>query len=69
MDLFSLHLPPAVAMGEIEDAGRRVGMCMSFMTFGGMSGPPISGAIMTATGAFVYAGYYAGMFIKCEVFG
>jgi len=55
-------------MGEMEDVGRRVGMYMSVIAFGGIAGPPISGAIMTATGGFVAAGYYAGMFFKCEVF-
>ena|SRR6267154_3864824 len=56
-------------MGEMEDVGRRVGMYMSVIAFGGIAGPPISGAIMTATGGFVDAGYYAGMFFKYEIVG
>ncbi|KAG2350014.1 MFS general substrate transporter [Suillus weaverae] len=56
----SLYSVPAVAMGNMEDAGRRVGMFMSITGFGGFAGPPISGAICTATGGFVDAGYYSG---------
>jgi MCP family monocarboxylic acid transporter-like MFS transporter 10 len=61
----SLFTVVAVAMGKIEDAGRRVGMFMSLSAFGAISGPPISGAISIASGGFVGAGYYAGKFIKC----
>ncbi|KAG1827420.1 MFS general substrate transporter [Suillus subaureus] len=56
----SLYSAPAVGMGEMEDAGRRVGMFMSLIGFGGIVGPPISGAIRTATGGFIAAGYYGG---------
>ncbi|KAG2068851.1 MFS general substrate transporter [Suillus decipiens] len=52
----SLFTVPAVAMGKIEDAGRRVGMFMSLVAFGATTGPPISGAISTASGGFVAAG-------------
>ncbi|KAG2154110.1 major facilitator superfamily domain-containing protein [Suillus clintonianus] len=51
---------PAVAMGKMDDAGRRVGMFLSLIGLGGIAGPPISGAISTATGGFAAAGYYAG---------
>ncbi|KAG2157000.1 major facilitator superfamily domain-containing protein [Suillus clintonianus] len=51
---------PAVAMGKMDDAGRRVGMFLSLIGLGGIAGPPISGAISTATGGFVAAGYFAG---------
>jgi MCP family monocarboxylic acid transporter-like MFS transporter 10 len=64
----SLFAAPAAAMGKIEDAGRRVGMFMSLAAFGAIAGPPISGAISTASGGFVEAGYYAGAFIKCAIF-
>ncbi|KIK46493.1 hypothetical protein CY34DRAFT_9634 [Suillus luteus UH-Slu-Lm8-n1] len=60
----SLYSAPLVAMGQMEDAGRRVGMFMSLIAFGGIAGPPISGAISTATGGFVAAGYYSG---KCGI--
>ncbi|KAG1863601.1 major facilitator superfamily domain-containing protein [Suillus subalutaceus] len=56
----SLYSAPLVAMGQMEDAGRRVGMFMSLIALGGAAGPPISGAISTATGGFVAAGYYSG---------
>ncbi|KAG1782396.1 MFS general substrate transporter [Suillus placidus] len=59
----SLYSVPAVAMGKMEDAGRRVGMFMSLIGFGAIAGPPISGAIRTATGGFVDAGYYSGSII------
>ncbi|KAG1741424.1 MFS general substrate transporter [Suillus paluster] len=63
----SLFTVVAVAMGEIEDSGRRVGMFMSLAAFGAIAGPPISGAISTASGGFVEAGYYAGSIIMCAV--
>lgn len=56
----SLYSVPAVAMGKMEDAGRRVGMFVSLTGLGSIAGPPISGAICTATGGFVDAGYYSG---------
>lgn len=62
----SLYSVPAVAMGKMEDAGRRVGMFMSLIGLGGIAGPPISGAIRTATGGFVDAGFYSG---GCIIFG
>lgn len=62
----SLYSVPAVAMGKMEDAGRRVGMFMSLIGLGGIAGPPISGAICTATGGFVDAGLYSG---GCILFG
>ncbi|KAG1779501.1 MFS general substrate transporter [Suillus placidus] len=62
----SLFTVAAVAMGKIEDAGRRVGMFMSLAALGAIAGPPISGAISTA-GGFVEAGYYAGGIIMCGV--
>ncbi|KIK46495.1 hypothetical protein CY34DRAFT_9635 [Suillus luteus UH-Slu-Lm8-n1] len=65
----SLYSVPAVAMGKMEDAGRRVGMFMSLIGFGGIAGPPISGAIRTATGGFVDAGYYSGKFMTRVIFG
>ncbi|KAG1831883.1 MFS general substrate transporter [Suillus variegatus] len=56
----------AVALGDIEDAGRRVGMFMSLAAFGAITGPPISGAISTASGGFIDAGFYAGGNIMCS---
>ncbi|KAG2052774.1 MFS general substrate transporter [Suillus hirtellus] len=56
----SLYSAPLVAMGHMEDAGRRVGMFVSLLAIGGVAGPPISGAISTTTGGFVAAGCYSG---------
>lgn len=47
-------------MGGVGDVGRRTGMCMTILAFGALAGPPISGAINTATGGFKAVGYYAG---------
>lgn len=58
-----LYSAPLVAMGHMEDAGRRVGMYLSLLAFGGVAGPPISGAISTTTGGFTAAGYYSGKFM------
>lgn len=62
----ALFAVAAVAMGDMEDAGRRVGMFMSLTAFGAVAGPPISGAIGTASGGFVDAGFYAGGIIMCS---
>ncbi|KAG2150666.1 MFS general substrate transporter [Suillus bovinus] len=62
----TLFAVAAVAMGNMEDAGRRVGMFMSLAAFGAIAGPPISGAISTASGGFVDAGLYAGGIIMCS---
>lgn len=56
-----------VAMGDMEDAGRRVGMFMSLVAFGATAGPPISGAISAASRGFVAAGLYAGSTMMCSV--
>lgn len=48
-------------MGDTNDVGRRMGMFMSILSLGAVAGPPISGAISTATGGFRDVGYYAGL--------
>ncbi|KAG1827421.1 MFS general substrate transporter [Suillus subaureus] len=63
----ALFAVAVVAMGDMEDAGRRVGMFMSLSAFGAIAGPPISGAISTASGRFVDAGFYAGGIIMLAV--
>jgi len=50
-------------MGEANDVGRRLGMSLSVLAIGGLIGPPISGAINTASGGFKAVGYYAGSHI------
>lgn len=42
------------------DVGRRTGMMMSVAALGALAGPPISGAINTATGGFEAVGFCAG---------
>ncbi|KAF8800529.1 MFS general substrate transporter [Phlegmacium glaucopus] len=51
---------PILDMGETDDVGRRMGMFMSILAIGALAGPPISGALSTATGGFKVVGYYAG---------
>lgn len=56
----SLISNPIMEMGDTSDVGRRTGMFMSILAVGALAGPPISGAINTATGNFKAVGYYAG---------
>ncbi|KJA24153.1 hypothetical protein HYPSUDRAFT_38917 [Hypholoma sublateritium FD-334 SS-4] len=56
----SLISNPIMEMGDTGDVGRRTGMFMSILALGALAGPPISGAISTATGNFKAVGYYAG---------
>ncbi|KAJ7197764.1 major facilitator superfamily domain-containing protein [Mycena pura] len=51
---------PLLTMGGVADVGRRAGMAFSIAALGALAGPPISGAINTATGGFTAVGYYAG---------
>lgn len=47
-------------MGPIGDVGLRIGMGLTVMTVGVVSGAPISGAILDSTGSFKNVGYYGG---------
>jgi len=58
--LVSLLPVPVVAMGSIQDLGRRLGITMVFLAVGVVVGPPISGAIYASTGGYKAVGYYAG---------
>jgi len=49
-----------MSMGVSSDIGRRLGMFTSIMSIGALTGPPISGAINSATGGYEAVGYYAG---------
>ena len=51
---------PIMAMGAIQDMGRRLGLFMTILSFGALAGPPISGAIFKATDDFLAVGMYAG---------
>ncbi|GLB34269.1 putative monocarboxylate [Lyophyllum shimeji] len=59
----SLLSNPLMELGATDDLGRRIGMAMSILSFGALAGPPISGAISTASGGFKVVGYYAGSMV------
>ncbi|TFY66807.1 hypothetical protein EVG20_g4288 [Dentipellis fragilis] len=63
----SLLGAPMIAFGEPGDVGRRTGMFMTTMSIGALAGPPISGAINTATGNYKAVGIYAGSAIMVAV--
>ncbi|KAK0490502.1 major facilitator superfamily domain-containing protein [Armillaria novae-zelandiae] len=63
----SLFLIPVFELGEISNIGQRTGMTMSIAALGAVAGPPISGAIYTATGGFEAMGYYAGSLVMLAV--
>lgn len=62
-----LLIAPMIAMGDTADVGRRSGMYMTLLSFGALAGPPISGAINTATGGYKAVGIYAGTSIMVAV--
>jgi MFS family permease len=53
---------PLIALGDSRDVGRRIGMFLTILSLGALAGPPISGAIVSATGGYDAVGNYAGMF-------
>ncbi|KZT69233.1 MFS general substrate transporter [Daedalea quercina L-15889] len=61
----SLVATPLVGMGDVRDVGARVGMAFTLLALGALAGPPISGAIQTATDGYKAVGYYAGSAIEC----
>ncbi|KAM5536464.1 hypothetical protein V8D89_009900 [Ganoderma adspersum] len=56
----AIIIQPFARMGPIEDVGLRIGMALTLMTIGVVSGAPISGAILDSTGSFKNVGYYGG---------
>ncbi|KAG6876783.1 hypothetical protein C0993_000475, partial [Termitomyces sp. T159_Od127] len=60
---FSLLTNPIMSLGPAGDLGSWVGMFVSISAFGALAGPPISGAIKTASGGFEAAGYYGGSMV------
>ena len=56
----SLLNAPFMEMGNPHDVGAKVGMGMTMIAIGAICGPPISGAINTASGGYTAVGYYAG---------
>jgi MCP family monocarboxylic acid transporter-like MFS transporter 10 len=63
----SLTAVPVIAMGEMHDAGRRIGMFLTILSLGALVGPPISGAINKATDGYEAVGYYAGSTILVAI--
>lgn len=51
---------PLINMGSTQTVGLRVGMFFSILALGALAGPPISGAINSATGGYKAVGYWAG---------
>ncbi|PIL24396.1 MFS general substrate transporter [Ganoderma sinense ZZ0214-1] len=60
---------PIVRMGRTEDVGLRIGMNFTVIALGAVAGPPISGAINTATGGFKFTGIFAGSAVVVAVIG
>ncbi|KAI6035998.1 hypothetical protein PISMIDRAFT_621342 [Pisolithus microcarpus 441] len=56
----SLMVAPAMAMGDVSDVGRRVGMFLTIAALGTLVGTPTSGVINARTGGFKDPGFYAG---------
>ncbi|KAF7315071.1 MFS domain-containing protein [Mycena indigotica] len=63
----SSFILPIYHMGGIEDVGRRAGMAVTLTAFGAVAGPPISGAINTASGGYRAVGIYAGSVILLAI--
>lgn len=66
---FTLLPVPLVAMGDMDDTGRRIGIAMSGIALGAVAGPPISGALLQTSGGFVAVGCYAGTIPDSLVLG
>ena len=60
----SLLAAPLIEMGDRQTIGIRLGMYFTIVALGALAGPPISGAINTATGGYKAVGYYAGAHIS-----
>ncbi|KAI6040589.1 MFS general substrate transporter [Pisolithus marmoratus] len=56
----SLVAAPPMAMGDVGDVGRRVGMCFTISALGSLVGTPISGLINARTEGYKGPGLYAG---------
>lgn len=56
----SMLAAPLIEMGDRNDVGVRLGMFFTIIAMGALAGPPISGAINTATDGYKAVGYYAG---------
>ncbi|KAF7793205.1 hypothetical protein EIP86_004314 [Pleurotus ostreatoroseus] len=63
----SMLAAPLIEMGDRQTVGVRLGMFFTILAMGALAGPPISGAINTATGDFKAVGYYAGSAVMISV--
>ncbi|KAJ7350620.1 major facilitator superfamily domain-containing protein [Mycena albidolilacea] len=63
----SSFMLPMFHLGDIADVGRRSGMAVTLTGLGALVGPPISGAINTASGGYSAVGYYAGSMIFASI--
>lgn len=54
-------------MGESREVGLRVGLSKTALAIGALAGPPISGAINSATGGFKLVGIYAGSVVVLSI--
>ncbi|KAI6043389.1 MFS general substrate transporter [Pisolithus marmoratus] len=63
----ALLVAPPMAMGDIGDVGRRVGMFLTIAALGALLGTPISGALNARTGGFKEPGFYAGAMVMFSV--
>ncbi|KAJ7104537.1 major facilitator superfamily domain-containing protein [Mycena crocata] len=63
----SSFMLPLYQLGDIADVGRRSGMAMTLTAIGALAGPPISGAIETASGGYAAVGYYAGSVVLASI--
>ncbi|KAJ7198605.1 MFS general substrate transporter, partial [Mycena pura] len=63
----SSFMLPMYYLGEVADVGRRSGMATTLTAFGAVAGPPISGAINTASGGYKAVGIYAGTTILAAI--
>lgn len=50
---------PVAMMGDVREAGRRMGIAVSVISIGAGAGPPLAGAILKHTGGFKLVGLYA----------
>jgi len=62
-----LLVAPLVDMGEGHEIGLRVGLSNTLVAIGGLTGPPISGAINSSTGGYKFVGVYAGSVVMLSV--
>ncbi|KAI5987323.1 MFS general substrate transporter [Pisolithus marmoratus] len=63
----ALLVAPPMAMGDVGDVGRRVGMFLTIAALGALLGTPISGALNARTGGFKEPGFYAGAMVMFSV--